>query len=119
MAGGSIADWQALLGIAVTGFGTWYATSSANRIKGRELARDEQASFMKTVLEELENVKTENGNLRRDLDAVKDEVRSLKAENHSLQRSGAEQLRVLARVATCAVNGCPHAARAAEFGGSS
>lgn len=110
-------DWKAIAGILITALVTWYSTSSANKIKARELARDEQSGFLKTVVEELAKLKTENEDVWTELEKLRDEVRTLRTEKSLLERANAEQARVLTRVALCSLAGCPHAARAAEFGG--
>ena len=106
---------QTIISVAVTGLTTWYATNSANRVKVRELARDEQSTFVKTVVEELDKLKKENEDVWTELEKLRDELRNERATNFALERNNAEMLRVLTRIATCAESGCPHAARAAEF----
>lgn len=106
---------QVIISVAVTGLTTWYATSSGNRLKQRELARDEQGTFMKTIVEEMDKLKKENEDVWSELEKVRDDLRAMKAEKLLLERNNTEQLRVLSRVSACAQSGCQHAARAGEF----
>lgn len=106
---------QVIISVAVTGLTTWYATSSGNRLKQRELARDEQGAFMKTIVEEMDKLKKENEDVWSELEKVRDDLRAMKADNVLLERNNAELLRVLNRVSACNLSGCQHAARAGEF----
>lgn len=121
--------WATVAGVIITGLVTWLGTKSTERGKDRELAKDSQTAFMQDVLDEVGRLRDENkqlraekdaavAELRAEMDAIRDELRQLKAENHSLTRENEELRRVMARVAKCALPGCPCAARAAEFGGT-
>lgn len=109
---------QAVVVALLSILSTWYATKSTERGKQKELTKDSQSQFMQTILEEMDELKLENKDLRAGLDAVRDELRQLKADKRTLEYERDEMARVLARVAQCSCMGCPNAARAAEFGGA-
>lgn len=108
---------QVIATALITALVTWYSTRSGNSLKAQEMKKDSQSEFLSKVLARLDKVQEAYEELCKEMAALRSELHTLKAEARVAELNNTEQLRVLSRVAGCTLVGCPHAARAAEFGG--